>query len=325
MTVKKTERLMNLMVLLLVSRRYRTKSEIRESLEGYQHLGDAAFEKTFERDKEELRQLGIPLEIRKLDYFAASDMAYGIPRDAFELPVIDFAPDELAVIGVAARAWTNNELGFTATTAVNKLRAAGMDVDLNSLDDLQPVVQAEEAAFVDVWRATGSRTKVSFDYQPPGSAVQERTIQPWRMFSVSGRWYVVGMDSLRKGPRIFRLSRIQGEVRVKGKPGAYELPPSEEIESAARQLTPQEPDEVASVLALDNSGNGLRRRSKAIEYSVREDQHGTWDRLELPYASVDALIADLLAYGDRVILESPPQARAQLINALDSILIEAPA
>src|SRR5215216_3396249 len=66
MTTRKTERILNLTICLLVSGRYLPKSRIREAVEGYHDLSDAAFERTFERDKDELRSLGVPIEVGSL-------------------------------------------------------------------------------------------------------------------------------------------------------------------------------------------------------------------------------------------------------------------
>ena len=63
MAPRKTERILNLTICLLVSGRYLPKSRIREAVEGYHNLSDAAFERTFERDKDELRSLGVPIEV----------------------------------------------------------------------------------------------------------------------------------------------------------------------------------------------------------------------------------------------------------------------
>jgi proteasome accessory factor B len=103
-SASKSERLLNLVILLLVSNNYVTKERIRALTEPYRNCPtDDAFEKMFERDKDELRSLGIPIEVGFLDKFFEDEQGYRIKRDAFELPSIDFASDEAAVLGLAAR------------------------------------------------------------------------------------------------------------------------------------------------------------------------------------------------------------------------------
>src|SRR3954449_2163248 len=183
MTAWKSERLLNLVIMLLVSRTHVTKERIREVIEGYDKDNDEAFEKMFERDKEELRALGIPIELGHVDKFFEDEQGYRIKRDAFELPDIDFSPDEAAVLGLAARVWQHAGLASATSSALVKLKAAGLDVDREALDarppgvklrapaldggreapaPLQPRVVADEPAFNDMWEMTISRTPVRF-------------------------------------------------------------------------------------------------------------------------------------------------------------------
>src|SRR5882757_4465057 len=151
--------------MLLVSRNYVTKERIREVIEGYHGSEDEAFEKMFERDKAELRALGIPLELGYVDKFFEDEQGYRIARDDFELPQIDLEPDEVAVLGLAARVWQHAGMAAATSQALVKLRAAGHDVDRSALDVLQPRVGAEDPAFDDMWSATVSRTPVRFSYR----------------------------------------------------------------------------------------------------------------------------------------------------------------
>src|SRR5690606_632927 len=102
---RKTERLMNLIFLLLSTRQFLTKEQIRTAIDDYRSASDEAFNRTFERDKAELRVLGVPLEIGTFDPLHEDVQGYRIPRDAAELPDLELTPDEAAVIGVAARMW----------------------------------------------------------------------------------------------------------------------------------------------------------------------------------------------------------------------------
>src|SRR3954468_5057054 len=101
MSRRKTERLLNLVVCLLATRRYLTAEQIRQAVPGYPD-GSEAFKRMFERDKEELRELGIPLETGSE---GDEETGYRIQRQAYELPEIQLTPDEAAVLGLAARVW----------------------------------------------------------------------------------------------------------------------------------------------------------------------------------------------------------------------------
>src|SRR5262249_42035387 len=105
---RKTERLLSLVVCLLSAGRYLTASQIREAVPGYPDSFEA-FKRMFERDKDELRELGIPLETGT-NSDADEEPGYRIWRQAYVLPEIRLEPDEAAVLGLAARVWRRAEL-----------------------------------------------------------------------------------------------------------------------------------------------------------------------------------------------------------------------
>lgn len=86
MANSKVERLVNLVICLLSTRQFLTAEKIRASVAGYDDSGsDEAFSRMFERDKNELRDLGIPLETGMPSRFSTVE-GYRINRDAYELP-----------------------------------------------------------------------------------------------------------------------------------------------------------------------------------------------------------------------------------------------
>src|ERR1700712_5844905 len=137
-TAAKSERLVNLVILLLVARNYTTKEQIRALMEPYRDSSDEAFDRMFERDKDDLRALGIPLEVGYVDKFFEDEQGYRIKRDAFELPEIDFTADEVAVLGLAAQVWRHAGLAAATSDALVKLKAAGLSFDREQLDQVAP-------------------------------------------------------------------------------------------------------------------------------------------------------------------------------------------
>lgn len=170
MAARKSERLLNLLITLLVSRSYVTKERIRSVVEQYRDAGDEAFEKMFERDKDELRSLGVPIEVGYLDRAFEDEPGYRIERSAFELPEIDLEPDEAAVIGLAARVWQHAGLASATTDALVKLRAAGVTVDRAALSSVAPQLTVTEPTFEAFWAATQQRTPVAFEYRTAASS-----------------------------------------------------------------------------------------------------------------------------------------------------------
>ncbi|MFC6341920.1 helix-turn-helix transcriptional regulator, partial [Nocardioides hankookensis] len=221
-TSRKSERLLNLLIMLLVQRHYVSKDRIREFL--YPDASTEAFEKMFERDKEELRSLGVPIEVGNMDAYFDDEPGYRVRADRLSLPDIALTPDEAAVIGLATRVWQHARLADATTEAVRKLTALGVEVDESALDIAEPRLSADEPSFDVFWEATQERTPVEFDYRRPGAPrTTTRHLQPWGVVRYSGRWYVVGLDTDRGEERVFRLSRVEGEARKKGTPGSYDV------------------------------------------------------------------------------------------------------
>ncbi|MEP6666451.1 MAG: WYL domain-containing protein, partial [Nocardioidaceae bacterium] len=123
MTARKSERLMNLTICLLVARNFIPKHRIRLAVEGYHDLGDDAFDRMFDRDKEELRVLGVPIEVGSVEKGFEDEVGYRVSRARFELPEISLEADEAAVVGLAARVWQHASLASATTQGLRKLRA----------------------------------------------------------------------------------------------------------------------------------------------------------------------------------------------------------
>jgi len=313
-TQQKSERLLSLLIMLLVQRRPVGKDRIRELV--YPGLSGDAFERKFDRDKEELRSLGVPIEVGALDTLFEDEVGYRIPPDEFALPAISLTADEAAVVGLAARVWQNAGLADATAEALRKLVAAGADLDPGALDIAQPSLIADEPTFDAFWRAASSRTPVTFDYQRTGMAAQTRRLQPWGLTRYSGRWYVVGFDLDRNDERVFRLSRVLGEVRTAGRPASYDVPPGTDVRETARRLAPPARHEPAVLLARVGSGAPLRRRAVAVETGVTGPDDGAWDRLEVLGVHVD----EVLALGPGVVVESPGWLRDEVVTRLEAAL-----
>ena len=318
MAMRKSERLMNLLIMLLVARRHLDKDHIR----GYLYAGSThdAFEKMFERDKDELRQLGIPIDMASQDVFFEDEQGYRIHRSSFELPDVALEADEAAVLGLAARVWQHAGLAGATSDAIVKLKAAGVEVDRSALDLVEPQLTAEEPSFDAFWAAAQRRVPVEFDYQRSGSAeVIRRHLQPWRVAWSSGRWYVLGFDTDRGEPRLFRLSRVRGEVGPTGRPGSFALPSDVDFHVLTRQLVaPTAPAAArASVLVRSGAANGLRRQAAAVEEAVLgPDGERGWDRLTIEGSSVQTVADEVLSFGPDAYAEAPPELRQLVIDRL---------
>jgi len=318
-TAAKTERLMNLLIMLLVQRHPVGKDRIREIL--YPDLAsDEAFEKKFERDKDDLRSLGIPVEVGHLDGYFEDEFGYRVRPDAFALPDVDLEPDEAAVVGLATRVWQQERLAAATTGALRKLTAAGVEVDPARLDIAAPRPGADEPSFEVLFEALTERRRVEFDYARPGEPPRTRRLEPWGITRWSGRWYVVGRDLDRDAERVFRLSRVVGEARPVGDPGAYVIPADVDVAATARRLAPAPSEEPAVLLVRTGTGRPVRRLADDVETGVPGPDGSTgWDRVTL-HRPPTALADEVLALGEHVVVLSPPALRAEVVDRLRAIV-----
>ena len=318
MSAAKTERLMNLFIALLVARRPVPKDRLRELY--YGDTGNEAFEKTFERDKEELRSLGVPIEVASLDGFFEDEVGYRIRPEAAQLPDVDLTPDEAAVVGLATRVWEQATMADAATEAVRKLQAAGVQVDTSAMDLAPPRVRADEPDFELFLSAAYDRREINFSYRGPRDPEpRKRRLHPYGVVRYSSRWYVVGYDLDREGDRIFRLSRVVGVSALVGPVAAYDVP-AVDLKAIARELAPRPVNVDASILVRGGSGHALRRWASSAEAGVTgPDADTTWDRLAINAVSGD-LAGEILACGADAFVESPESLRAAIIERLEAVV-----
>ncbi len=314
----KTERLLNLVLVLLYTRRPLAKAQIRQLVPQYgQSASTEAFERMFERDKDELRELGIPLVTEDIDPLHEDEPGYRIHQREYALPDIAFEPDELAVLGLASRTWAQASLAGPAAQALRKLRAAGVERDVDALIGIEPRLRTTEPAFDAVKDAVVRRVPLRFDYRrPEASETAERHVQPWSLISWHGHWYLTAFDVDRGAPRVFRLSRIVGDVRVAGRPGSFDVPPDHEprlmVEGGGGPSTQPSP---AVLRVRRGAGHSLRRRARSVG-----EVDATWDLLDLDYADPDGFAEELAGYGPDVVVEQPPELSIGVVERLRGVL-----
>ena len=322
MAAKRAERLVNLVIALLGTRQYVTAARIRATVPGYEPddgtaRADEAFKRMFERDKAELREMGVPLETGRTSVFDTED-GYRIARADYELPEITLTGEEAAAVGLALRLWESAQLAGAAQSALVKLKAAGVDVDTSRAIPLQPRLDAGEPAFEACYAAARDRRALEFDYRRPDEDTPSRRhVQPWGVVAWHGRWYLVGFDLDRQERRSFRLSRVVGEPRTTGRAGAFE--PPEDVDLAgvvAGQAGGQE--QLVVVRARPGTAVGLRR--EAIPLGPAGDGgHEGEDLLELRTTDPARLADQLAAYGADVVVQSPTGMREAVIARLTAL------
>ncbi|MFR9722995.1 helix-turn-helix transcriptional regulator [Streptomyces sp. MS19] len=316
MAIAKAERLMNLALCLLGTGRPLSKRELRASIEAYLEVGsEDAFNRMFERDKDDLRELGLVIEtVESLD----GETGYHARRDHNQLPPITLEAEEAAALGLAARVWQQARLAGAASGALQKLRAAGMPLaqdEQGAYSAIEPRVPAGEAAFEPLMIACRDRRPVTFDYRKSNAArAASRQVEPWALECWRGHWYLAGWDRDRRAERVFRLSRIAGRVRSRSGAFTHEVPDHITLRETVARWAGETPTGQARIRLRTGAGYPLRARATAVTESAAG---AGWDELEIPYGH--GLGAWLAEFGPDVVVLEPAELRADVIERLRAV------
>ena len=303
---RKSERLVNLTIALLATKRYLTKSEIFRTIEGYEGAPEA-MERMFERDKDDLRSLGIAIELGTFDPIFEDEAGYRITPSSYQLNLGELDGTDIALLSLAATAWSGAALERESTSALIKLASMGIDNDSETLSLLTPQVSGTDANFALVTDAIVRRSEIEFEYLGADLSRQVRKISPYSMRGQSGSWYLVGFDSEKDSLRTFRLDRIVSEVSVSKKVNSFEIP-----DSIPDQST-DETRELAILRVRKRRGHQLRSLSNLIEAGEE------WDEITLPIVDVSWLIRIILWHRDDVIVLEPSALRERVIDSLKEL------
>jgi proteasome accessory factor B len=323
--ISKVERLMNLVIALLSTRTYIPAERIRRVVAGYADCPtDDAFSRMFERDKYELRDLGIPLETGPVSRFDSAE-GYRIKHDDYALPDIALTADEAAAVAVAVQLWQSPELITATQRAVLKLRAAGVDIE--AIDSSTSPVSIASASAMPGIRGSEYLLPILLSAIDSGQAVQFqhrysrvepytiRTVEPWGVVTHRGRWYLVGKDRDRDAVRTFRLSRIGAEVTPIGPVSAVRKPDGVDLRDIVANVVGEAPTGVeARVWVADGRATALRRGGTVIERTTSGGRVG--DVVAIDIGSLDRLAREVAGYGaDAVVLE-PESLRDEVLARL---------
>ncbi|ODQ85245.1 WYL domain-containing protein [Mycolicibacterium holsaticum] len=313
---------MNLVIALLSANTYITAERIRETVYGYsENASDEAFSRMFERDKNELRDLGIPLETGRVSQFDPTE-GYRINREAYALPAVELTADEAAAVAVATQLWESPELITATQGALLKLRAAGVDIDavdaavaITSTGAL-PGLRGSEDVLGILLSAIDSGQAVQFPHRPSRSdPYTVRTVEPWGVLTDRGRWYLVGHDRDRNATRTFRLSRIGAEVTPIGPTGAVSPPEGVNLREIVDRAVGEWPSSgQARVWVADGRATALRRRATVI--GPRELDGRAGEEISVDIGMLDRLAREVASYGPDAVALAPQALRDDVLARL---------
>jgi len=299
------ERLTNLVATLLDTRRPLTLEEIIDLVPGYPD-DKTSYRRQFERDKDTLRGIGIPVRLEAVDSFGP-EQGYRIPPDEYYLPSLELTPDEQAALHIAVTA-VRLEGGPAPTEALLKL--GGREGEAAHVLAALPTVPALPALF-DAYR---TRSTVTFTYRG-----ERRHVDPWGILFRRGHWYVVGHDRDRGEQRSFRVDRVDGEVDA-GPPGGFDPPARLEPGALLRDEPWRygEAETVAARVLVDASQAASVVDQVGAEAVVERGDDGSVV-VELPVTNTAALRSFVLGLLDAAEVIGPPELRAETVAWLEAV------
>lgn len=296
-----------------------TKDDIRASVAGYDEAATTeAFERMFERDKDSLRALGVPI-VTVDSGGHAQDVGYRIDKDAYALEEVDLTPAELGVLSLAAQFWQDSAVAVDTTRALTKLRSAGEPAELGEAADavagLAPQVRSVSDAYETLLDAVVERRAVTFTYRAASTGqVLRRTVEPWRVVVRDGGWYLLGHDRDRRAARAFKLTRVEGQVRATGPARAFDIPADLDADALIGLRRPA-PLRTAVLALRPERAGALRARGRTHGEELRASVAGR-DVVVVDFTSVSTIADEVAGYGDAVVVLDPPDVRAAVIERL---------
>ena len=306
---RKTERLVNLTIALLATKRYITKSEIFRTVDGYEG-SDESKERMFERDKDDLRNLGIEIEVGTFDPLFEDESGYRIKPENYQFQLGEVNAQEITLLSLAAEAWRGASMGQSALSALNKLHAIGIESDTELLLDIAPAIINQDTNLVVAISAITSKTVLSFSYLNEELQAQSRALEPFAVTSRYGHWYIFGNDLDRKDNRLFRLDRVSGDLKLQGKSGAFEIPSDLDVNSAFATSSV-----TFNAIVFLRDGRGLNLRSRGVQSAATSAPDG-WQEFKMEFRDRERFIEEVLWYGNDVIVSEPEDLRIEILSRL---------
>jgi len=304
---EKVERLVNLTIALLESPGAMSLEELRRRTRYYTEGSADSSRRMFERDKDELRRLGVPIETVALPY--SDELGYTIRRRSYELPDVELTGEEVAALALAVRLTGAHDTPL----ALAKLAARAPDpVPIDLPGDTRVEVSPEPIdAVAD---AVVGRTTVTFTYRAADGTVATRTVDPYGVVQRRAAWYLVGRDHTRDALRAFRLDRMtDGPVPV-GDPGAFD--PPDDLDVAAAVSGPALPGVEVTLAVAPEARWAVEVRGGRETGRT----HGGWPVLTLEELHPVRDRAWVLGLGPSVEVVGPEQLRADVRAGLEAVL-----
>ena len=303
MSDRKVERLINLTIALLATKRYLTKSEIFSSVAGYEGA-PTTMERMFERDKDELRSLGIDIEVGTIDNYFEDELGYRISQTSYGVAIGEMTPSEISYISLAAGLWRDNVFGSSALRALSKLSDDSEAAPYFDPTEVGLTLISEDRAtesVVTILEAIEHRRSIEFDYESNSSP--HRKVEPYLITVWGGDWYLLGRDIKDGVTKNFKLNRFTSSVTMSSVSASYEIP-----EGAAQMLTmgtlnPNNAEMNHLVALKVRKGSCLQFRAQGNSQALDSE----WDLVEFVAHDLNTIATQVLWQTDNVQVVEPEE------------------
>lgn len=307
---QKTERLINLTMALLGTKRFLSKAEIFRTVAGYTG-SEVTKERMFERDKDDLRALGISIHVGNHDPLFEDELGYRIFENEYELTLGELTPSELSYLSLAATIWRNQLFASSGAMALLKLDALSGTGLREDFGHATLSLENETPLFPALWEAITERKNIAFTYR--STSVGVRKVSPFGLTLWHGSWYLVGLDLDKEEMRVFKVSRIISEITFKSAPSAFTIPDDFSISKHLIMLQGEAKIEFTARVRV-----GRCQSLRAIAQRAATAIDGEWDRIEFGLGST--WLEQILWFGADIVLEKPDDKVAELQDTLRSKL-----
>ena len=295
------ERILNLLAFLLTVGRPVTADEIRYTVAGYDQPTDEAFRRTFERDKDLLRQLGVPLRLEHLDAWEV-EQGYVVAPDEYALPDPGLTDEERAALWLASQMV---RLGGQAPGpgAIQKLGGAPV---IAAGEPLAADLGAEADALGELFAAVTEHRRIAFTYRD-----RPRTAAPYGLVHRIGHWYLVA--SVDDDIRIFRTDRMS-KLEVSDDRETFTVPKGFRASDVISEA-PWESgrDDTTVTVRFDPEVAWWASRQLTARAERTEDPDGGLTAT-FPVASIDAFIGWMIGFEANAEIIEPTELRDRFIE-----------
>ncbi|MEY2690901.1 MAG: hypothetical protein RLZ80_168 [Actinomycetota bacterium] len=302
MASEKNERLVNLTICLLATKKFLTKTQIFKAVAGYEGSAEAS-DRMFERDKEELRSLGIQIEMRSIDPLFEDEIGYRILPERYKFDLGPLSAEEITLLAVASQAWKESALKDVALSTSLRLQSLGINSDFSELP-LAPTVSHLPEIVPAILEAIESTKVIEIQYRNQEDQVETKKIAPLGLYSRNSRWYLYANDISKNEHRSYRIDRFAGEIKRTNKaferksfvfPDTY-FPTLDAVIKIRRDFAPS-----------------LMAKSKII------DAEADWITCQIQFDSLNVAVAEILRNSPNVFVMQPINLVSEVTKALSNL------